>query len=120
MIVAGFGFRSEAGLESLLDALHRTGGRPEALATPEDKAAEPVFRALARRLGLRIVAISPERLEAERTTTRSSVSLRHRRIGSVAEAAALAAAGPGGRLVGARTISSDRMATCALAEGGRR
>ncbi len=120
MIVAGFGFRTEAGLESLLDALHRTGGRPEALATAKDKAVAPAFRDLARRLGLRIVAISPQRLEAERTASRSSISLRHRRVGSVAEAAALAAAGPGAQLVGPRAISSDRMATCALAEGGRR
>ena len=34
-----------------------------------------------------------------------------------AEAAALAAAGPGARLLGPRVVSADRMATCALAEG---
>jgi len=36
---------------------------------------------------------------------------------SVAEAAALAAAGPGARLVGTRVISDDRLATAAIAEG---
>jgi cobalt-precorrin 5A hydrolase len=40
-----------------------------------------------------------------------------RGVGSVAEAVALAAAGPGARIVVARVISSDRMATCAIAQG---
>ena len=34
----------------------------------------------------------------------------------VAEPAALAAAGPGARLLGPRALSSDRMATCAIAK----
>ncbi|MHA6346914.1 cobalamin biosynthesis protein, partial [Roseivivax sp. CAU 1761] len=37
--------------------------------------------------------------------------------GSVAEAAALAAAGPGARLLGPRAVSPDGCATCALAQG---
>jgi cobalt-precorrin 5A hydrolase len=51
------------------------------------------------------------------TVTQSGASHRARRTGSVAEAAALVAAGPGATLLGARAVSGDRMATCALAEG---
>jgi cobalt-precorrin 5A hydrolase len=47
MIVAGFGFRQAATLDSLLDALHRAGAphHPALLATAADKAASPAFRA---------------------------------------------------------------------------
>nr|WP_134680529.1 cobalamin biosynthesis protein [Paracoccus ravus] len=118
MIVAGFGFRASANVESLADALHRAGGsRIAAIATAEDKAGGPVFRALAERLAVPLRAIPAEALAAMETPTRSPASLAARRLGSLAEAAALAAAGPNPRLLGARAISGDRLATCALAQG---
>ncbi|ENO84722.1 hypothetical protein C666_16775, partial [Thauera linaloolentis 47Lol = DSM 12138] len=43
-----------------------------------------------------------------------------RGCGSVAEAAALAAAGQGARLLAIRHISPDRSATCAIAQGESR
>lgn len=113
MIVAGFGFRRAATLDSLADALAATGGAPDALATAADKAS--ALAPLAARLGLPVHAVAPEALSAARTRTDSTASRTHRGTGSVAEAAALAAAGPGARLLAARAISSDRMATCALA-----
>ena len=113
MIVAGFGFRRTATLDSLADALAATGRAPDALATAADKA--PALAPLAERLGLPIHAIPPEALSAPQTQTDSPASRAQRDTGSVAEAAALAAAGPGARLLGPRAISADRMATCALA-----
>ena len=44
-----------------------------------------------------------------------AADFKYYRAGSVAEAAALAAAGPGARLLAPRMISADRMASCALA-----
>ncbi|SDY31179.1 cobalamin biosynthesis protein [Citreimonas salinaria] len=115
MIVAGFGFRAAATADSLRDALARAGKDADALATAADKAEAPAFRALADALSLPVTAVPPEALAAQETATHSEASLAAHGTGSVAEAAALAAAGPGARLLAPRAISGDRMATCALA-----
>lgn len=119
MIVAGFGFRSQAGPESLRDAfalaLTGTGRDVARLATTQDKAGVLAFTAFACAEALPVVAIPPETLRAQTTATASARVIAERGTGSVAEAAALAAAGPGGRLLGPRVFSSDRMASCALA-----
>jgi cobalt-precorrin 5A hydrolase len=117
MIVAGFGFRRAATAESLLDALDKVRGpqAPALLATAEDKAAAPAFQALSARLGLPIHAVTLDALAQVETPTRSATVRALRGSGSVAEAAALVAAGPGASLLGPRAVSADRMATCALA-----
>jgi cobalt-precorrin 5A hydrolase len=117
MIVAGFGFRRAATAESLLDALDKARGpqAPALLATAEDKAAAPAFQALSARLGLPIHAVTPDALARVETPTRSATVRALRGSGSVAEAAALVAAGPGASLLGPRAVSADLMATCALA-----
>jgi cobalt-precorrin 5A hydrolase len=117
MIVAGFGFRRAATAESLLDALDKARGpqAPALLATAEDKAAAPAFQALSARLGLPIHAVTLDALAQVETPTRSATVRALRGSGSVAEAAALVAAGPGASLLGPRAVSADRMATCALA-----
>lgn len=114
MIVAGFGFSTRATLESLRGALAATGGRPQALATLADKA--PALAPLAEALDLPLIAVSGP-LPA--TETQSAASLSARGTGSVAEATALAAAGPGAYLLAPRAVSPDRLATCALAQGAR-
>ncbi|WP_333999341.1 cobalamin biosynthesis protein [Sphingomonas aurantiaca] len=64
-----------------------------------------------------MIAVSPGTLQRATTPTQSVASLAARRAGSVAEASALAAAGPGAQLLATRHISPDRMATCAIAQG---
>lgn len=86
-----------------------------ALAAPDDKA--PALATLAELLGLPLIAVSQEALRAAPTQTQSAASLGARATGSVAEAAALAAAGPSARLITSRHISPDRMASCAIAQG---
>lgn len=118
MIVAGFGFRSGAGLLSLRAALVQAQqGLPPVthLATASDKL--PALAPLAEALGLPLIGVLPERLVEAPTLTSSAASRAARRTGSVAEASALAAAGPGARLLSPRHISADCMATCAIAEG---
>lgn len=117
MIVAGFGFRGTATLASLQDALHRAAGGLSIglIATAADKAKEPCLQDLARLLSVSVASIPPDDLQAVATPTDSATVRRHRGTGSLAEAAALVAAGPGASLLGARAISADRMATCALA-----
>ncbi len=118
MIVAGFGFRSGATIESLRAALALAqSGLPDVthLATVDDKA--PALRPLAEALRLPLLAVEAERLCAVPTATRSAASRKARGTGSVAEAAALAAAGARARLLCSRQISADRMAVCAIAQG---
>ncbi|GHE02107.1 precorrin methylase [Allgaiera indica] len=111
------GFRANAPLAALKDALARAGGGPlDALATAEAKAEAPVLRALAAELGLPVLAQWPAALRAQTTATHSSRIAARYGTGSLAEAAALAGAGPGARLIGPRAISADRTATAAIAE----
>lgn len=119
MIVAGFGFRGAATVDSLRSALLLAAGalRVDRLAAPEDKAAAPCLAALAEALGVPITGVAAAALSAVATPTRSARVLAARATGSAAEAAALAAAGPGARLMARRHVSPDRLATCALAIG---
>jgi cobalt-precorrin 5A hydrolase len=116
MIVAGFGFRAGATPASLRDALARAGGgRPARLATLADKADHGGFAAFAGELGRPVCRITPQAAAAQATLTESPAARAAHGTGSVAEACALAAAGPGAALLGPRATSGDRMATCALA-----
>lgn len=120
MIVAGFGFRGEATVSSLRGALAATGHMEiEALAAPADKVGAACLQDLARELALPVSPIQPDRLVAVETTTQSAQSRENRGTGSVAEACALAAAGPQAELLTTRHISPDKMATCAIAKGTR-
>jgi cobalt-precorrin 5A hydrolase len=118
-IVAGFGFTSAATEESLANALAATGYAADVtlMATALDKTMAPPIMALAKTHQVQIAGIFPKKLQAARTQSNSAISRLLRRTGSVAEAAALAAAGPGARLIATRHISDDRMATCAIATG---
>jgi cobalt-precorrin 5A hydrolase len=117
MIVAGFGFRSQTSLAALQDALAQAGG-PDGvthLATLETKAA--TLAPLGAAMGLPVIGLPRGVLHNQPTLTRSDRAIAIHGTGSVAEAAALAAAGPGARLRGPRATSADGTATAAIAEG---
>lgn len=120
MIVAGFGFRARVTAQSLSDALARTGYSCEiaCVATLANKAAEPGFADFATGFDASLCAVDRDTLARQSTPTQSKASLTAYGTGSVAEAAALAAAGPGAKLLAPRVVSADGMATCAVAEGG--
>jgi cobalt-precorrin 5A hydrolase len=119
MKIAGIGFRETAGIDSLRSALMSAGGTDGvmALATAAEKAEAVALVALAAELHLPIRAITPVALAAIETPTRSERVTARFGTGSLAEAAALAAAGPAARLLGPRAVSADGMATAAIAEG---
>jgi len=119
MIVAGFGFRASATLDSLRAAYDLACAHHSvaALATAENKAQAAGLIALAEALELAILPIPAATIAQMQTLTQSARVRQHYATGSVAEAAALAAAGPGARLLSPRHISPDRKATCALAIG---
>jgi cobalt-precorrin 5A hydrolase len=119
MRVAGLGFRKEATIEALREALTAVGGARglDALATATDKAEAAIIVALAHELGLTIKPVSAEVLARVETATHSTRVETMFGTGSLAEAAALAAAGRRARLVSARSVSRDKTATAAIAEG---
>lgn len=119
MIVAGFGFQSAATAASLHDALSRAAPDTpvDAIATVHDKAAAESFQQLARDLAVPIIMVSDRALTGQVTFTQSKISAAARGTGSVAEAAARAAAGQAAKLLAPRCKSSDGKATCALATG---
>ena len=91
MRIAGLGFRSAASLASLTDALDRAGPA-DALATSTAKAQAPVIVALARARGLPLIGV---KVAGIATPTQSARVIAMLGTGSLAEAAALAALGPG-------------------------
>ncbi|MBL8570554.1 MAG: cobalamin biosynthesis protein [Phreatobacter sp.] len=124
MIAAGIGLRpgtDEKDIRACLDlALARLDLAMDSigcLATAAARAAEPGLTRLAMALGVPVVAIPDEALRGEDAgcATRSTRVVALYGVGSVAEAAALAAAGPRANLVLPR-ISLGRV-TCALARG---
>ncbi len=124
MIVAGVGFRGGAGADEIVALVERAlalaGPAPGGLArlaTVQALADAPAFRDAARRLAVPASGVDEAALRAAEPAlrTRSVRSLKAHGVGSVAEAAALGAAGPGAVLVLARIASPA--ATCALARG---
>lgn len=106
--VAGLGSRRGVSAAEVLAAVAAARAavaappRLDALATVPAKAAEPGFADAARSLGVPLMIAGPEG-EARLATGAASAS----------ETAALAAVGPGGRLLGARIVAGR--VTCAIA-----
>ena len=119
MKVAGLGFKSDVTLASLREALVAAGGAAglAAVATVSDKADADALKELARECGVPIKAVPADVLAGIMTPTQSKLITERFGTGSVAEAAALAAAGPRARLIATRAVSQDRTATAAIAEG---
>ena len=122
MIIAGIGCRRGAGADdieaAIRAALDRAGIEAadlKAIATGSAKASEPGIAATAATLGLTIMPIAEAELKAAgaRVQTRSDRVLALTGVPSLAEAAALAAAGPSSRLIASRLVVGA--ATCALA-----
>lgn len=122
-VVIGLGFRDRATTQSISEVLASVTARtamPDVatvLAVMEDKAAHPGLIAATQAARLPILTVGAEAMRAAeaRITTRSDRVKRLRGVGSVCEAAALALAGEGARLVVTRLVSADRNATAAAA-----
>ena len=126
-LVAGLGFRGgceaaslRSALQAALGAASTAHGQPITLAhlsvltTAADKAQHPALLQLADELQVPIHPIPLPALADQSAAPSAHVPTRYG-AHSVAEAAALAAAGPSATLLGRRSISPDRMATAALA-----
>jgi len=122
MIVAGVGCRRgaaapeiEAAIRAALDRAGIASHSLDCIATTAAKNGEAGIAAAAANLGVDLVLIPQAELQAanNRTATRSGRVLALTGAHSVAEAAALAAAGPSARLISPRLITGN--ATCAVA-----
>jgi cobalt-precorrin 5A hydrolase len=127
VIVAGFGCRRgvtaaevDAALIAALDRLSLDRTAVAALAAPATKGGEPALSTTAAALGVPLVLVPQRTLEAaaSRTITTSPRVVSMMGVPSAAETAALAAAGPNGRLLGPRVAVGP--VTCALARSGPR
>jgi len=117
MKVAGLGFRQAATIDSLRAALNAAGSTGVgALATLADKALTPALLRLAEELSVPVIPVAAAALAGVETLTQSPRLQARLHTGSLAEAVALSAAGPGSQLLGPRTIAPDGMATAAIAE----
>lgn len=119
MRVAGIGFREAATPQALHDALDQAVGNGppvEAVATEQGKSRTSVFRDFAADLNVPALGISTKDLAQMTTLTQSDRVRARMGTGSLAEAAALAAAGPNATLAHARVVSRDCMATAAIAD----
>ena len=125
MIVAGVGCRKGASAEAItaaIDASLERGGvarsKLKAIATATLKRDEPGLAATAGVFGVPLVVVEQAALEraGQHGVTHSEHALALAGVPSVAEAAALAAAGPGARLVVPRLVLGP--VTCALAQNG--
>jgi cobalt-precorrin 5A hydrolase len=121
-IVAGFGFRQAARAEDFaavlaaaLDAADLPAGALSAIAVPAEKRAAAA-EAFADRCGLPLLAVPRNDMLAAASgcVTHSARSAAAFGVPSVAEAVALAGAGPGAKLVQARVETA--VVTCALAK----
>jgi cobalt-precorrin 5A hydrolase len=119
MIFAGFGCRAGVSAEALFAVLREaelmSNTQAIAIAAPAFKQSEAAFDELAHRRGLKLHWIDDDALAevAPLCPTQSDIALRETGHASIAEAAALAAAGPGAILILSRIAHPT--ATCALA-----
>jgi cobalt-precorrin 5A hydrolase len=123
MIVAGIGFRHSASADEIVSLVEQAVAHAalcddglKQLATIQALAALPAFTEASRRLAVTGIAIDDAamRSAAPRVLTHSARSLAAHGVGSVAEAAALAAGGSEARLILKRISSAS--VTCALAQ----
>lgn len=113
--VAGIGCREGASLAALLEILARAAGDEPVEALVTLTAREAVLRPLAAATGLPLIAIAPLAIAGLATPTSSPRIHALFATGCVAEAVALAAIGPGARIVTPRQTSMDGSATAAIA-----
>lgn len=124
MIAAGVGFRRSASADEIVSLVETaiararlSEGTLHRLATIEALAVLPAFAEASRRLAVKAIAIDDIALRAAapHVSTQSARSMMAHGVGSIAEAAALAAGGFDTRLILTRISSAS--VTCALAQG---
>jgi cobalt-precorrin 5A hydrolase len=127
MIVAGVGCRRGVSADEIENVVRLALGvfqlpaeRLDVLATESEKATEPAFAEVARRLSAKLMACTLDDLDkvAGQVLAPSKLVLETKGVPSIAEASALVIAGRNARLLGTRVATAQ--ATCAIAVGDGR
>ena len=122
MIVAGIGCRKSVAASEIISAIAATAAAHglqvamlDAIAVPELKQGNNVISDAAREIGVPLSVVGDAALRRTKSSllTHSPASLAATGVGSVSEAAALAASGGGSRLLGPRLVTGN--VTCAIA-----
>ena len=121
MIVAGIGYRQAATLDDLREAITLTGATPQALASVTAKTRGAALISLAQEMNLPLIAVDEDHLPSALTPTTSERIEARFGTGSLAEAAAILAAGQNAdgtaaRITVPRVQTKNGMATAAIAE----
>ena len=120
VIVAGVGCRHGVTADTVIAALEEAARTHHVtidfIATAPMKSDEPGLLEAATRLGMAFVVVAQADFEmaGARTITQSDVSLKHSGSPSLSEAAALAALGPGSRLMAPRMAIGDMTVALAI------
>ena len=123
MIFVGLGFRQAVTIKSFENLIHQVyhltelPGPIKALATLDTKALDPALQEFATAKRIILIPVSLENLKRQITPTQLPAAQAAYGLGSIAEAAALFAAGNGSSLIFKRLVSDDKLATCAFAKG---
>lgn len=118
MNVLGIGFRQAATIKSFRSAMSAISFslNIDLIAVPSDKSNDKELLHFSELAGIKVMGISEDLLFQQETKTKSKMSKVYRKVDSVAEAAALAGAGNGSRLVVHRVVSKDGCVTAAIAK----
>jgi cobalt-precorrin 5A hydrolase len=122
MAVIGIGTTSRASIEDVIAAIEAARAKAVILKAPPQKLAalnrpafNPAIESAAVRCGIDLILLTADALRAAapRCVTQSKLSMKHYGVPSVAEAAALAAAGPGSKLIVSRFFGPNTTASVA-------
>ena len=117
-MIAGIGFKSTVTITSFNELFESYIKRYSAftVATSKEKAMNAVFLRFVSTNRLKLIQIEEDDIYNIITPSVSRLSMKFKNVGSFCEAAALAAGGTASKIICKRKISSDRLATIAIAE----
>ena len=117
-MIAGIGFKSKVTITSFNEVLEKYIKKYSAftIATSKEKAKNDVFLKFVITNHLKLIRVDEDAVSNIITPTVSDMSKKFKNVGSFCEAAALVAGGSAFKIICERKISSDRLATIAIAE----
>ena len=117
-MIAGIGFKSTVTITSFNELLENYIKKYSAftIATSKEKAENEVFLKFVITNHLKLIRVDEDSVSNIITPTVSDMSKKFKNVGSFCEAAALVGGGSASKIICERKISSDRLATIAIAE----
>ena len=117
-MIAGIGFKSTVTITSFNELLEKYIKKYSAftIATSEEKAKNEVFLKFVITNHLKLIRVDEDAVSNIITPTVSDMSKKFKNVGSFCEAVALVGGGSASKIICERKISSDRLATIAIAE----